>query len=95
MVHAVSLNLDPDGSPALLVAQPGGAFMKLKCASSQPEAQAEHETEDTDQSGDEADTAVEGDVEADLSAMLDDAQKQLLWLSPMSDIVKQVFTRKL
>ena len=89
MVHAVSLNLDPDGSPALLVAQPGGAFMKLKCASSQPQP------EDTDQSGDEADTAVEGDVEADLSAMLDDAQKQLLWLSPMSDIVKQVFTRKL
>ena len=77
MVHTVSLNLDPDGSPALLVAQPGGAFMKLKCASSPPQP----EPEDTDQSGDEADTAVEGDVEADLSAMVDDAQKQLLWLS--------------
>ena len=93
MVHSVSLNLDPDGSPALLVAQPGGAFMKLKCASSQPQAVAE--AEDTDQSGDEADTAVEGDVEADLSAMFDDVQKHLIWLSPMSDIVKQVFTRKL
>ena len=71
--------------------------MKLKCASSQtqPQPEAEAEAEDTDQSGDEADTAVEGDVEADLSAMFDDAQKQLLWLSPMSDIVKQVFTRKL
>ena len=79
MVHSVSLNLDPDGSPALLVAQPGGAFMKLKCASSPPQAEAE--AEDTDQSGDEADTAVEGDVEADLSAMFDDVQKQLLWLS--------------
>ena len=84
MVHSVSLNLDPDGSPALLVAQPGGAFMKLKCASSQP--QPEHE--DTDQSGDEADTAVEGDVEADLSAMFDDVQKQLSLA--FSNRVKQV-----
>ena len=53
--------------------------MKLKCASSQPQPEAEHE--DTDQSGDEADTAVEGDVEADLSAMFDDVQKQLPRLS--------------
>ena len=46
--------------------------MKLKCASSPPQPEAEAEHEDTDQSGDEADTAVEGDVEADLSAMFDD-----------------------
>ena len=58
--------------------------MKLKCASSQPEAEAE----DTDQSGDEADTAVEGDVEADLSAMFDDVQKQLSLA--FSNRVKQV-----
>ena len=88
MVHTVSLNLDPDGSPALLVAQPGGAFMKLKCASSQSQPEAEPEHEDTDQSGDEADTAVEGDVEADLSAMFDDAQKQLSLA--FSNRVKQV-----
>ena len=62
--------------------------MKLKCASSQTQPEAEAEAGDTDQSGDEADTAVEGDVEADLSAMFDDVQKQLLWLSRMSDIVK-------
>jgi len=32
-IGTVTLNYDTDGSPALLVAQPGGAFMKLKCTS--------------------------------------------------------------
>jgi len=31
-IGTVTINSDTDGSPALLVAQPGGAFMKLKCS---------------------------------------------------------------
>lgn len=31
-IGTVTLNTDTDGSPALLVAQPGGAFMKLRCS---------------------------------------------------------------
>ena len=31
-IGTVTLNIDTDGSPSLLVAQPGGAFMKLRCS---------------------------------------------------------------
>jgi len=49
-IGTVTLNTDTDGSPALLVAQPGGAFMKLRCS---------QETE----VGDQGDTGSEGQGE--------------------------------
>jgi len=43
-IGTVTLNYDTDGTPALLVAQPGGAFMKLKC-SKETEQQDSHRGE--------------------------------------------------
>ena len=44
----MTCNIDGDGVPSLLVAQPGGAFMKLRCKPEQPDLpEAQHkESED-------------------------------------------------
>jgi len=41
-IGTVTCNIDGDGIPSLLVAQPGGAFMKLRCKPEQPDAEAQH-----------------------------------------------------
>ena len=51
-IGTVTLNTDTDGSPSLLVSQPGGAFMKLRCS------------QKTDM-GDQGDTSSEGQGEMD------------------------------
>ena len=43
-IGTVTLNYESDGSPALLVAQPGGAFMKLKCDKSKEDEVTENTT---------------------------------------------------
>jgi len=47
-IGTVTCNIDGDGVPSLLVAQPGGAFMKLRCKPEQPDLpEAQHkESED-------------------------------------------------
>ena len=40
-IGTVTCNIDSDGIPSLLVAQPGGAFMKLRCKPEQPDLEAQ------------------------------------------------------
>jgi len=52
-IGTITSNIDEDGMPCLLIAQPGGAFMKLRCKVNQDKEESQGDPEEKEEEGSE------------------------------------------